>query len=282
VVAHADLLSEKVSRDEIKHRVRRKRLRKVFRGVYLVGHDDPPAFAIEYAALKFAGPAAALSDVTAAVLYGALPPQVDPTIHLSLKEKRTSPKGIKFHTRDLPEDEIRTIHNDLRITTPERTLLDCAHHAHIERMVADLIRRELTTRAKIERILERHRGERNTARLRKVLDTGPLWSASEMERRFINLLRKAELPLAESNLLMGRTSPDLVWREQRVLVELDSRTFHADWIAQRADRKRDRGRGLAGWTVMRYTTDDLKNRPFVVVAEIAMALAGSRTRSVAA
>lgn len=273
VVAGDDLLAAGVSRDEIDWRVRRKRLIPRWRGIYLVGHPDPAAFAIEYAALRFAGPTASLSDITAAVLYGALPPQVDPTIHLSLNEKRASPTGLKLHTRDLPEDEVRTIHHDLRITTPARTLLDCAHHPQLEQMVADLIRRKLVTRAQIEQLLQRHRGERNTARLRKVLATGPLWSASHLERQFLGLLRRAELPLPESNLLMGRSSPDLVWREQRMLVELDSRGFHADWIAQRTDRKRDRDRTLEGWTPFRYTSDDVRNRPFAVVAEVAAALA---------
>ncbi len=109
-------------------------------------------------------------------------------------------------------------------------------------------------------------------RRRRVLDSGPLWSASYFERRFIDLLRNAGLPLPESNLLTGRTRPDLVWREQRVLVELDSRGFHADWIAQRTDRSKDRARTLHGWTCLRYTPEDIRDRPFGVIAEIATAL----------
>jgi hypothetical protein len=273
VVTSADLLAAGVSSKEIEVRVRRKQLIPKWRGVYLVGHPDPAQHALEYAAVKFAGAGAYLSDLTALVLYGALPPQVDPTIHLSLGAKRNSLKGIKFHTRHLTPDETRTVHGDLPITTPARTLFDCAAHPRIEQLTADLIRRELTSRAELERLLERHAGERNVAKLKKVLDRGPLWTASELERRFIGLLRKAGLPLPESNVLMGRTMPDLVWRDQRVLVELDSRGFHGDWIAGRTDRSRDRTRTLQGWTCLRYTAEDLRDRPFQVVAEIAAALA---------
>ena len=199
VVTAADLLSAGVTRDEIDWRVKRRRLIPVHRGVYLVGHPDPAQFALEYAAVRFAGPRAYLSDITAVVLYGSLPTQVDRTIHLSLGERRASPKGLQLHTRNLPPDEVRTIHGDLPITTPARTL-------------------------------------------------------------------------PESNLRTGNTVPDLVWRDERVLVELDSRGFHADWIAQRTDRGKDRNRTLQGWTCLRYTPEDVIDRPFEVIAEIAAAL----------
>ncbi len=136
-----------------------------------------------------------------------------------------------------------------------------------------MLRRGLTSHQELSTLLQSHKGERNTARLRRVLDSGPLWSASYFERRFIDLLRKAGLPLPESNLLTGRTRPDLVWREQRVLVELDSRGFHADWIAGRTDRGKDRKRTLQGWTCLRYTPEDVRDHPLEVIAEIAAALA---------
>jgi hypothetical protein len=272
VVVGRELRSDGVSRREIDHRLRRKRLIAAFRGVYFVGHPDPAQFAWEFAALKVGGDESALFYRTAAVMWGSLPTQVDPAIHLALNGKRDDRKGLKLHQVDLPPDEVRTIHGDLRITTPARTLLDNADHTHLERMVADAIRRGLTTKRQLHRLLERHPGERNTAKLRAVLDQGPLWSASELERRAIALIRRAGLPLPESNLAMGSSSPDLVWREQRVLVELDSRGFHGDWIAAGTDRARDRKRNLQGWTVLRYVTSDIRDRSLTVIAEIAAAL----------
>ena len=273
VVTLADLDAADVTEGAIRYRLRQKRLHRAFTGVYFVGHPDPARFAWEFAAVKFAGPGAYLSDITAVVLYGSLPPQVDSTIHLSLGEKRASPKGLKLHTRDLAPNEAWTIHGDLPITTPARTLLDVADHPRIEQLVADMIRRHLTSREELTLLLQSHEGERNTAKLRKVLDQGPLWTASEFERRFVTLIRKAQLPLPESNLRTGNTIPDLVWRDSRVLVELDSRWAHNDWIAGRKDRGKDRSRTLSGWTCLRYTPEDLRDRPFVVVAELATALA---------
>ena len=273
VVTAADLLAADVSQDEIDWRRRRKRLIPVWRGVYFVGHPDPAEHAYEYAALKLGGPESGLFYRTAAVMWGLLPPQVDPTIHIALSEKRADRKGLKFHQVNLAPSERRTIHGDLRITTPARTLLDNADHANLEQMVADAIRRRLTTREELALLLESHKGERNTANLRRVLDQGPLWTASEFERRFVDLIRRAQLPLPESNLRTGNTIPDLIWRDRRVLVELDSRWAHNDWIAGRRDRTKDRTRTLAGWTCLRYTPEDLRDRPFHVIAEIAAALA---------
>jgi very-short-patch-repair endonuclease len=272
-VTHAALRAAGVSEGAVRHRLRKKRLHIAWDGVYFVGHSDPPRFGREWAALQVGGDKARLFYRTAAVAWAFLPPQVDRTIHLALNAQRRDRKGLKFHQVDLPRDEWRTIHGDIRITTPARTLLDNADHPNLENMVADAIRRELTTREELEALLERHKGERGTRRLREILDVGPLWSASALERRLIDLLRKAELPLPESNLLVGRTKPDLVWREQRVLVELDSRGFHNDWIAGRTDRAKDRARTLQGWTVLRYTAKDLRDHPFRVIAEIAAALA---------
>lgn len=286
VVTGSDLIDADVSQDQINFRLRRKRLITLWRGVYLVGHEDLAPFALEYAALRFAGfETAALSDRPAAAHYRLLPPQRDPTIHLSLNEKRASPKGLKLHTRDLHRTEVRTIQRGLRITTPERTILDIAptlDDEQLENVVADAIRRKLTTRKKLEAQLELRKGARGTRRLRAVLNAGPLWSASELERRMIALIRAAGLPLPESNQRTGRTTPDLIWREQRVLVELDSRAFHNDWIAAQRDRKRDRNATLHGWTVLRFTAKDNRDTSFEVVAQIAAALQGIATGTRAA
>jgi very-short-patch-repair endonuclease len=46
---------------------------------------------------------------------------------------------------------------------------------------------------------------------------------------------------------------DCPWREQRLVVELDSRRFHATVQAFEADRECDRHLTLAGWRTIRVT-----------------------------
>ena len=51
-------------------------------------------------------------------------------------------------------------------------------------------------------------------------------SRSKAEKALLRLTRDARLPLPETNLRFGRFEADFVWREQKVIVELDSPTFH--------------------------------------------------------
>lgn len=279
VVTHDELLAAEVTGDEIKLRLRRKRLIPLWRGVYLVGHGDAPPLAREYAALKFAGPGAALSDRPAAALYGLLPTQVDPTIHVALKEKRASPNGLKLHTRDLDPEEVRTIHGDIRITTPERTILDITptlDDEQLENLVAQAIRNKLATERRLRRQLELRKGARGARRLRAVLDVGPEWSASHAERVLLKMIRDAELPRPELNKRMGRRMPDFVWRQQRVIVEVDSWRWHGDRLSFESDTDRHARWVAQGWTVLRFTPRRLSDNPLVVIARIAAPLTARR------
>ena len=278
VVTAADLVAAKVSPQEIKLRVRNQRLIPVFRGIYFVGHPDPAELALEYAALKVGGDTAAISQRPAAVLWGSLPPQVDATIHITLDAKRKDREGLTFHTAKLHPDEVHTIHGDIRVTSPARTILDIAptlDDDQLERVVGDAIRRKLVKPGEFERLLARHPRQRGTRRLKAVLalEGGPLWDASKAEREIIKLIRAAELPLPESNHRTGSSSPDLVWREQRLMVEIDGFAFHGDRLAFERDRALDAERTADGWRTLRFTWRRLRDRPLYVVARLAATLA---------
>jgi hypothetical protein len=90
--------------------------------VYLVGATPGPLTA-ERAALLACGPAAVLSHDSAAVLW-RIRARVDGPVDVSLLDahRRTRP-GIRVHRATLAADDVTT-HHGLRITTPERTLLD--------------------------------------------------------------------------------------------------------------------------------------------------------------
>jgi very-short-patch-repair endonuclease len=61
---------------------------------------------------------------------------------------------------------------------------------------------------------------------------------------------------------------DALWREQQLIVELDSRSFHDDPLAFEADRARDIKLQLAGYRVLRITYRRLTERPAEVAAAI--------------
>ena len=283
VVTTADLLAADVSQDEIDWRRRRKRLIPLWRGVYLVGHKDPAPFALEYAALRFAGETAVLSDRPAAAIYRLLPPQVDPTIHLSLDEKRASPPGLRLHTRHLHPSEITTVQQDLRITTPERTILDIAptlDDDQLENVIALAIRNRLTTERKLQAQLARRKGHRGTRRIRQILELGPEWTASHAERIFLRMVRDAELARPEANARVGRRMPDFLFRDHRVIVEIDSWRWHGNRRSFENDADRHSRWTAQGWTPLKFTPRQLRDAPLLVIARLTAALsrAGAVTR----
>jgi very-short-patch-repair endonuclease len=68
---------------------------------------------------------------------------------------------------------------------------------------------------------------------------------------------------------------DCVWREARLIVELDGERYHGSRSRRQADRERDNRLMAAGWRVIRITWDDLKNRPVHVVGQIRTALSSA-------
>ena len=59
-----------------------------------------------------------------------------------------------------------------------------------------------------------------------------------------------------------------MWKDRRLIVELDGFAAHSGRRAMRSDRRRDRRLQLEGWTVLRFTYEDVTETPGDVVAEL--------------
>jgi hypothetical protein len=87
-----------------------------------------------------------------------------------------------------------------------------------------------------------------------MLDVGK--TRSEFEDRFLRFCARRGLPLPEMNVVIdvrGRPEVDCVWRDARLIVELDSRSAHERAAAFQEDRARDRALIAAGWLPMRVS-----------------------------
>ena len=86
----------------------------------------------------------------------------------------------------------RSPHRDgLRVTTIERTLFDIAPTgADIRHLAQEALAKRLTTRAKLQAMAERHKGERGAPALRRV--AGEPHTRSDLERRFLRFLDDIE------------------------------------------------------------------------------------------
>jgi very-short-patch-repair endonuclease len=72
---------------------------------------------------------------------------------------------------------------------------------------------------------------------------------------------------------------DMAWPSRRLAVEADGRERHDKPEALYRDRRRQNDVELAGWTVLRFTWNDVMRHPNWVVAQVRRALAGETPKS---
>jgi hypothetical protein len=213
------------------------------------------------AAVLACGPDALLSHRPAAALLGireGAPGRIDVTVprHLAPRE------GIRPHRAAVPADE-RTVRAGIPVTGFARTLLDLAAVLDAHDLRRALERAEalrLADALPLVAVVERYPRRRGSAALRAALADGPLRPAlprSELERRFLAFVDELGLPspLVNHWIDVGGDliQVDCFWPDRQLIVEVDSRTWHATAGAFERDRRRDRRCLSAGLPVVRVT-----------------------------
>jgi very-short-patch-repair endonuclease len=184
--------------------------------------------------------------------------------------------GIVIRRVAIQSDEITAVRR-IPCTTVARTLLDLG--AIGDRLVDHALRQAeflgLFDLAEVSRLLDRYPKRRGTARLRRAIrsfEDSAVRTRSEMEDRFRALVLDANLPRPEVNgtVELGELTieADAVWRDAKVIVELDSRAAHLTMQAFETDRERDRAAALAGWVVIRITWPQLREQPKRIMADL--------------
>jgi very-short-patch-repair endonuclease len=117
-------------------------------------------------------------------------------------------------------------------------------------------------------LLKRSRGRRGVARLRLAIELhepDEQEARRELERKLLRLFKRARLESPEVNghLVVDGFSmmPDFMWRDERLVVEADSRRVHGTATAFEKDRLRDQRLTAAGWTVIRVTWHQATKEP---------------------
>jgi predicted transcriptional regulator of viral defense system len=279
LVTHAQLRGLGVSASAISRALGRGRLHRVHRGVYsLVLPSVRPRRAPERAALLVHGAAAVLSHHTAASLHG-LGGFVVPEVHVTLvgAERRALHVGIVIHRTEVLHPQERHRLNGLWVTSVARTVLDLCPHLDerpLELLFDEVLVHHKTSRSKLEEALERHPGRAGTARLRLLLDPErpTSWTRSPREERLFQMLRSAKVPMPETNVwLTANYRPDLLWREQRLIVEYDGQEWHMGRRRFHSDRTRHNDLSATeGYQVLHVTKE---HTPESVLVWVVQALA---------
>lgn len=278
MVSRRQLLALGIRPRTIDDALARGRLFRVHRGVYsLVPTRARPPLAAEWAAVLASGPHAVLSHWTAGYLDALLPAPVrSGPVHLTIVGHHRDPRrGLVVH-RAIALDP-RDVHRvrGLPVTSVARTVVDLAPSLGddgLEQLVDRALHR--TSRAKMLEAVARHAGRPGVARVAALLDPErPSAEArSRTEARLRRMLISAGLPPPDANQAVGPYIADLMWREQRVIVEYDS-DLHAGDLARRRDDVRHNDLTSWGWNVLHVPWPVLRDHPERVVAWVAVALA---------
>ncbi|HVY79149.1 MAG TPA: DUF559 domain-containing protein [Solirubrobacterales bacterium] len=115
------------------------------------------------------------------------------------------------------------------------------------------------------------------ARLRDRLDLQELaLPATVLERLFLRIVRRAGMPLPETQRRKHGHRVDFLWRDLGLVVEADSFRYHRSTTKQSADARRDNAHTTAGLSTLRFTHAQVKHEPDCVAAVLTRNLARLR------
>ncbi len=262
MTARWQLLRVGLGEDAIDHRLRNGRLVKVDRGVYALGHAELRREATLLAAILRYDAGAAASHRSAAAMWG-IRPWSGAFVEITRRGPggTTKQRGRLIHRCiDLPDDEI-AIERGVPTTTLARTLLDLAAVVpahHLRRAVERSDQAELFDLTEVQRVLDAHPGRPGrralTALLADYRDNGDTVTRSDLEAIMLQICIDQGLPRPQVNRYDGVRESDFRWPTHRLIVEVDSWTFHGRTRrAFEGDRARDRVLLREGWRVARFT-----------------------------
>ncbi|WP_320672697.1 type IV toxin-antitoxin system AbiEi family antitoxin domain-containing protein [Patulibacter defluvii] len=282
VVTRRQLLAVGITREMVQRRLEQGRLHRFpdgLRGAYLVGHRRPLPLAREQAALLVCrADEALLSHRTALQLWGLGedPGAVDVTV-VGGGPPRRAPAIVGHAAATLPPADRRRVAG-LPVVAPARTIRDLAAGLTPSQLGALLDRARaggVVRDRELAEQLRRSAGRRGAEALRRALAdaAGPGFSRSEAERRAAALIaRVPDLPRPRRNARLLGVEVDLLWAEQRVVVEVDGFAFHGGRRAFERDRARDATLTAHGYRVVRVTWRQLRDESEAFLVRLALLL----------
>lgn len=288
VFSHGQLVALKLSPAGVKHRLGTGRWEAVHEGVYRLAGSAPTWHQRLMALTLAAGPVAAASHRSAAALLG-MPGFAGERVEVSTpRPPRHRQPGV-HRTRVLPPEHL-TVVDGIATTRVPRTLFDLtavAHPLRAERAVDNCLASGKVSLAALGSVAAElsRKGRTGSALMRRLLEergAGYVAPASELEARFLDLVRGAGLPepvrqldLGDADHWIGRV--DFAYTHALVVIELDGRRWHGAKLDIEGDQRRDQQLAAAGWRVVRIGWTQLTTRPDDVVVLVRNLLRSPRS-----
>jgi very-short-patch-repair endonuclease len=190
---------------------------------------------------------AAVSHRSAAFLWGLLPVSDNPTdLVVPGGGGRAKRRGVRVHRSQSLAPAHVTLRRGIPVTTPARTIRDLrrALSAGWTGSVSPWELRKAIRQASVVGLPVGHEGGDRTR--------------SDLERDFLRLCRRHQLPHPEVNVLIGPYLVDFLWRDRRFVVETDSYLYHRGNEAFQDDHRRDLELMHLGYEVLRLSDRQLE------------------------
>jgi hypothetical protein len=160
------------------------------------------------------------------------------------------------------DQEDRALRDGIPVTSVARTALDCAEvlpPRDVVRLLEQAERLNLFDLIAIRHVLARNPGRRGAKPLKTALaqmEPEPPRVNSDWERDLLDFCADIGVPRPELNVIVEGYEVDALWRDKKLIVELDSWTFHRSRRAFVEDRRRMAVLQLACYVVLPITALD--------------------------
>ena len=190
--------------------------------------------------------------------------------HVSVRGDRRRPEIAIHRAPTLWRADIRT-QLGIRVTSPARTLLDCAPglpDRRLARMVNDGRLDGRLRMSELADVVKRFPYHPGCAHLKPFLSTRDAPTRSEFEDAFLAFCRDFGLPEPKVNSRVCGYEVDVLFAAERVIVELDGWDFHQDRRAFERDRNRDADTLASGLATVRITWPRMSQAPQAEAARL--------------
>jgi very-short-patch-repair endonuclease len=276
VITTTQLARAGLSSGRIAERAAAGRLHRLHRGVYAVGHPRVSEHGRWMAAVLACGEGAVLSHLSAAELWGIrrrVRRQSEAggrgghtTVHVTIPSTagKRRQNGIVLHRSSTLIASNCTRRDGIPVTKPGRTLADL--HPLLSPAEFSAAVRE----AEFLGLPIGGTGDRNAESFDRD------GTRTELEERMLAICRRHRLPQPEVNVMVDRYEVDFLWRERRLVVEVDGWVSHRTRSAFEEDRARDASLKSLGHDVLRFTWRQVTRDAHEVAKTIrALLLSGS-------
>jgi very-short-patch-repair endonuclease len=252
--------------------------RRLFPDIYV--HIGVPVdhFTRCEAAALLLPPGAAIAGRSAAIIFrAAVSGPTDPPVEVAVASSTSMRRhaGLRLGRTRLDPGDVMSL-GALPVTTPVRTAFDLARRPGLTEAVVAvdaLLRASRLTVPDLARYADERVGWPRTRQLGLVLRLAAPGAESPMETRLRLLLVLGGLPppVVQYPLPAANARLDLAYPQVKVAVEYDG-DHHRERRQFQHDVTRLNRIRLLGWTVLRFTADDILRRPERVLAQVRRAL----------